>query len=354
LALPRPTFPIAVLGLTVLFAAGCTGSCGQGILCAVRGPINDPANYSLRRSILSMGLSEFCHQMTTHNAPLKLVDGAPAIGRFYPQHCTQKELQNGDLYIELDGFGYAWTPLSKKITFTMSGAVDYDQDFRIHDNCDIYAYFKTRTVKGSNFQSHLIEQPVASFLNSLTPMGDNFGKQLVSGKLGEGFTVIREKSGNVDFGLGMVQLGQHPVHPFDMHGSKMLVYENLRTEVDQEERDFIGPIEVTDSGRALFVQATMQGVPAIDLMVMKKADADVSLGLYFNYGAAGPLNAPVLQAAVIPTTQPFKQTIPVPKGTYYIVLDNTSSAGSVAPPNLGILGNAAATVDYAIQIGDAP
>jgi hypothetical protein len=349
----RLPFPVMVLGLALLTAPGCT-SCEQGMLCVVRGPINDPGNYGLRRSILSMGLKEFCQQMTTHNAPLKLTEAAPVIGRFYPQHCAQKELQNGDLYVEFDGFGYAWTALSKKITFTMSGAVDYDQDFRIHDNCDIYAYFRTRNVRGSNFQTKLIEQPVANFLNSLTPIGDNFGKQLVSGKLADGFTVIREKSGNVDFGLGTIPLGQRPVHPFDMHGAKMLVYENLRTEVDQEERDFIGPIEVTDSDRALYVTATMQGVPAIDLLVMKKQDADVSLGLYFQYAQAGPLNAPVMLADVVPAQQPYKRTIPVPKGTYYVVLDNSSTAGSVAPPNMGLLGNAAATVDYVVQIGDAP
>jgi hypothetical protein len=349
----RLPFPVLVLGLSLLTAPGCT-SCGVSVLCVVRGPINDPSNYSLRRSILSMGLKEFCHEMTTHNAPLRLTEAAPAIGRFYPQHCAQKELPNGDLYVELDGFGYAWTALSKKISFTMSGAVDYDQDFRIHDNCDIYAYFRTRSVRGSNFQTRLIEQPVASFLNSLTPMGDNFGKQMVSGKLGDGFTVIREKSGNVDFGLGSIPLGQHPVHPFDMHGTNMIVYENLRTEVDQEERDFAGPIEVTDSGRALYITATMQGVPAIDLMVMKKADADVSLGLYLQYPQVGPLNAPVMLADVVPAQQPYKRVIPVPKGTYYVVLDNSSTAGSVAPPNLGLLGNAAATVDYVIQIGDAP
>jgi hypothetical protein len=350
---------LVLLGLAVLTAPGCT-SCGQSVLCAVRGPVNDPSNYSLRRSILAMGLSEFCHEMTSHNAPLKLVEGAPVIGRFYPQHCAQRALQNGDLYVEFDGFGYAYTPLSRKLTFTMSGAVDYDQDFRVHDNCDIYAYFRTRSVRGSNFQTHIIEQPVANFLNSLTPMSDNFGRQLLSGKLGEGFTVIREKSGNIDFGLGTIPLGERPVHPFDMHGARMLVYENLRTEVDQEERDFVGPIEVTESGRALYVQATMRGVPAIDLLVMKKDDADVSLGLYYNYGAAGPLNANVLQGNVVPAEQLFKQTLPVPKGTYYIVLDNTSTAGSVAPPNAnpplyaGRLGNAAATVDYVVQIGDAP
>jgi hypothetical protein len=328
----------------------------------VRGPVNDPSNYSLRRSILAMGLSEFCHEMTTHNAPLKLLEGTPVIGRFYPQHCAQRQLPNGDLYVEFDGFGYAYTPLSRKLTFTMSGAVDYDQDFRVHDNCDIYAYFRTRSVRGSNFQTHVIEQPVANFLNSLTQMGDDFGRQLLSGKLAEGFTVIREKSGNVDFGLGTIPLGERPAHPYDMHGAKMLVYENLRTEVDQEERDFIGPIEVADSGRALYVQATMHGVPAIDVLVMKKEDAEVSLGLYYNYGASGPLDANVFQAGLVPRDQPFKQMIPVPKGTYYVVLDNTSTAGGVAPPSPGLsgalgsalLGGEAATVDYVVQVGDAP
>lgn len=350
----RLSLPIVILGLALSTATGCVSSCGQSVLCAVRGPINDPSNYSLRRSILSMGLSEFCHQMTTHNAPLKVVEGAPVIGRFYPQHCSQKELQNGDLYVEFDGFGYAWTALSKKITFTMSGAVDYDQDFRIHDNCDVYAYFRTRSVHSSNFQTHIIEQPVASFLNSLSPLGDNFGRQLVSGKLGDGFTVIREKNGNIDFGLGTIPLGQRPVHPFDVHGSQLITYENLRTEVDQDERDFVGPIEVTDSGRALYVQATVEGVPAIDMFVMKKQDADISLGLYFQYGQSGPLDANIMVADVVPAGQPFKHAIPVPKGTYYVVLDNTATAGGVAPPALGVLGNAAATVNYIVQIGDAP
>jgi hypothetical protein len=352
----RLPFPILVMGVALLTAPGCT-SCGQSVLCAIRGPINDPSNYGLRRSIMGMGLKEFCHEMTSHNAPLKLLDTAPVTGRFYPQHCTQKELDNGDLYVEFDGVGYAWTALSKKISFSMSGAVDYNQDFRVGDNCDIYAYFRPRAVRGSNFQTRLIEQPVASFLASLTPMGDNFGKQLVNGKLNDGFTVftvIREKSGNVDFGLGVVAVGSRPVHPFDMHGSSMIVYENLRDEIDQEERDFIGPIDVTDSGRALVITGTMQGVPAIDLMVMKKADADVSLGLYLQYPQAGPLNAPVMMADVVPAQQPYKRVIPVPKGTYYVVLDNSSTAGSVAPPNMGILGNAAATMDYVIQIGDAP
>jgi len=36
------------------------------------------------------------------------------------------------------------------------------------------------------------------------------------------------------------------------------------------------------------------------------------------------------------------------------MLKEPASAGSVAPPPLGVLGNAAATVNYVVQIGDAP
>jgi hypothetical protein len=42
---------------------------------------------------------------------------------------------------------------------------------------------------------------------------------------------------------------------------------------------------------------------------------------------------------------------------YYVVIDNTPSAGQVAPPPaplFGVLGDAPAVVNYAIQIGDAP
>jgi hypothetical protein len=41
---------------------------------------------------------------------------------------------------------------------------------------------------------------------------------------------------------------------------------------------------------------------------------------------------------------------------YYVVLDNTPSAGQVQPaaPLFGLVGDTPAAVNYAIQIGDAP
>lgn len=346
--------PGVVLGVLAVALAGCGASCGQSVLCnpLIRGNVNDPANFTQRRWILNQGLSEFCHKMLTHNAPLRMTNEAPIIGRFYPQHCAKQELQNGDIYVQFDGFGYGYTNLSRKVTFTMSGAVDYDQDFRVTDDCNIYAFFRSRHITSSNFQTHVIEQPVASFLNSLTPMGDNFGKQLVSGKLGEGFTVIVDPSQNIDFAVGIIPLGQKPVKPFNMHGSNRVTYENSRSEVHQGERDFIGPIEVEDSGRALYVTASVDGAPAVNVMLMSKQDGDVSLGLYYNYAPIGPLNANVMMTDTVLAGRPYSRTLPVPKGLYYIVLDN--SAGPAVGQSIIPVADIGATVSYAIQIGDAP
>jgi hypothetical protein len=293
--------------------------------------------------------------MTTHNAPLKLTEDSPVIGRFYPTSCQQQELGNGDLFVQFAGFGYGYTNLSKKLTFTSNGAVQYNQDFQMGPEGSMYVYFRADPSKvvASEFRSHVVEQPVASFLNSLSSIGDNFGRQLVSGKLGEGFTVIRDSSGSADFSVGTVDVGKRPFHPFDVHGADRITYENTRTEVHQNEREFIGPIEITDSGRALYISAQMDGVQAIDLFVMDKAPAEASLHYYFDYPVAGPLAGAPRVSDIVRVQLPFQHTIAVPPGVYYVVLDNTPSAGTVSPP-MNPLDDRAALVSYVIQIGDAP
>lgn len=318
----------------------------------ISGPINDPSNRSLRRDILAFGIKQFCPEMVRHSAPLKLVEDSPAIGRFYPRTCTQQTLENGDLFVQFSGAGYAYTNVSKKITFQMAGTVTYDPDFSM-DGSTMYAYFRTRQVQGSNFQTRIIEQPIANFISQLSPLGDQFGRQLVSGKLGEGFTVLREANGNADFGLGMIERGKRPVHPFDVKSSDRTTYENLRVEVHQGERDFIGPIVVAGAGRALFVTIRLDGVPAADVLVLRKAEADPSIELYLGYPQSGPLAGPPLLGDVLQAGAPYARTIPVPEGTYYVVLDNTATAGQVAPP-ANLLDDRAAVLDYVVETGDAP
>jgi hypothetical protein len=276
------------------------------------------------------------------------------IGRYYPTDCHQKELENGDLFVEFSGYGYAWTNLSKKMTFTMAGAVEYNQDFLIaKDECDIYAYFRTKRVASSNFTINRIEAQLAAFVNALSPVGQNFGQQLVAGKLAEGFTVIHDHKGSDDFGLGIVELGRRPPHPVAIHGSDRIAVESNRTEVHQNQRDFIGPIDVTESGRALYLTMQVEGAPAVDVMVYGKDAAEQALRLYYEYPQSGPIPTQPLSTDVVQAGAPFSKTLALPKGRYYVVIDNTATAGPTMPAG-GALDDRAATVSYGLQLGDGP
>jgi hypothetical protein len=234
-------------------------------------------------------------------------------------------------------------------------------DFQMSGS-SMYIYFRPRQITSSNFASHAIEQPVAQFLNSLSSLGNTFGSQLVNGQLQAGFTVIRETNGSTDFSIGIIDVGKRPLHPIDVHGSDKVSWENARVEVHGNERDFVGPIEVTDTGRAIYVSGQVDGVPAVDVLLLRKDVGDASLQLYYNYPQSGPLAGPPLAQAVMTQGQQFNQAFKVDPGMYYVVFDNTPSAGVVtAQPPLPLGGllsplgpDAAAVVSYAAQIGDAP
>lgn len=342
--------PLLLLAFAAPGCASCAGT-GQGLLGIMPGAINDPGNRSLRRAILQYGLDQFCAQMTTHNAPLTLAADSPNIGRFYPRTCAQRQLDNGDLVVSFAGDGYAFTNVSKKVTFTSSGTVEYNQDF-LMDGSTMYAYFRTKNVQSSGFQTHVIEQPLANIVNQLSPMADSMGKQLLSTQLASGFTVIRDSSGSAEFGIGIIDKGKRPAQPFNVHGDGRITYENARVEVHQNERDFVGPIEIDDDGRALFLTASVDGLP-IDLMILDRVNGEQSLRYFLDYAQVGPLAGPPLLTDSLQPAVPYNRTFPVPKGQYYVVFDNSASAGNVAPPN-NPLDDRAATVSYAVQIGDAP
>jgi hypothetical protein len=334
-----------VLAAAAVFACG---ACGPTAVCKTVG-INDGSNRTMRRQILSYGLGEFCKQMLSRNAPLKMTDDSPIIGRYYPTACHTTELPNGDLQMDFDGFGYAWTNVSQKLTFTSSGSVEYNQDFRCSDDNAIYAYFPVRQVRGSNFQTHIVEQKLASLAPDwVKATADKMGSQLVSGKLGEGFTVIQDSDNQTDFDLGIIPLGQKPQHPFRVAGGSKVTYENARTQIAANERDFIGPIRLEKSG-VITLTVTLEGQPAIDVFVIPKDEADAALHWYFDYGDPTKLAAEPRIQGVAQQGLEYRQTVPLPTGIYYVVLDNTALAGQAAPQ-----GPSAAAASYIIQYGDAP
>lgn len=309
----------------------------------------------MRRSMLRKAMGDFCTQMKSRNAPLKLSPDSPIIGRFYPTQCTTSE---GDLLnVSFNGYGYAWTNVTKKTTFLGGSAAAFRYDFQVTDGdqCDIYSYFRPSRIDSTNFQTHRIESQMASMFAGLSSLGNDFGKQTLSKKLQEGFTVIARdgNEANVDFALGIVPLGKRPFHPYQVErGDGKITYENDRTEIHQNQRDFIGPIVVEESGKAIFLTAAVDGVPAIDVLVMRKAEGEQSLQYYFEYPQTGPLAGIPMSSEVLSNGNQLKRAIVVPPGTYYVVFDNTPTAGQVAP-TINPLDDRAAVVNYLLQIGDA-
>ncbi|MFO0680071.1 MAG: hypothetical protein U0169_26350 [Polyangiaceae bacterium] len=339
------------LALAATLATSACASAGQSLLGFIDGPLNDPENRGLRRAILSYGLKEFCAEMTSRSAPLALTAGAPAIGRFYPETCVAKEVDGGDFVVDFSGRGYGYTNVSKKMAFATGGRVRYNQDF-LMDGSTMYAYFRTKEVLANDFRLGVVESGVASFVNALTSYGDTFGRQLVQSKLQEGFTVVRESNGSAGFALGILEKGKKPNVAFAASDGHVTL-ESGFSEVHTHERDFIGPIKVKGSGRAIFVKATVDGCPAIDVMLMDGTNGRQSLELYMNWPQTGPLAGNPMFSETVAAGMGYKRTVPVREGTYYLVLDNTASAGTTMPAGNGADDRAAA-VRYQVELGDAP
>jgi len=297
-------------------------------------------------------MGDFCQQMLERNAPLRLAPDSPVIGRFFPVQCTAPE--GDDLYVNMSGYGYAYTNLSKKLTFTMQASALYRYDFLVTegDRCDVYAYFRTSRVDASNFAVHRIEGQAANLVNQLTAMGDNFGKQLVGKKLSEGFTVVHYSETNADdFTLGILPLGQKAVPPVSSARRRPHHVRERAGRGAPEPARFRGA-DQGRGGRAVALRhAQLDGAPAIDVMLMRKPEGDASLQLYYEYPQSGPLAAAPIVADVVQQGVEWKRAIPVPPGMYYVVFDNTSTAGTINPP-VSVLDDRAAVVNYLIQIGD--
>lgn len=336
--------------------AGSAGVAVEGCnpACTFRQTVNAPENLSMRRSMLKTAMGDVCTQLKNRNAPLRLTADSPVIGRFYPNQCTATD---GDvLNISFAGYGYAWTNLSKKATFTGVASAGFRYDFQVTESgaCDIYAYFRPSRIDTATFTTHRLESALATAFNGAS-LGDSFGKQTLSQKLQEGFTVIAKDADqkNPELALGIVPVGQKPFHPYQVTSTDgKITYENDRTEVHQNERDFVGPIVVSEEKRSLFVSANLDGAPAVDVIVMRKADAEASLQAYFEIPQAGPMTGMPLASDVLKTGSPMHRAIVVPPGTYYVIFDNTSSAGQTAPV-INALDDRAAVINYLIQIGDA-
>jgi hypothetical protein len=345
------------LSCAVLLASFAVGaSCGQSALGLFPGVVNDPGNLALRKAILGFGTSKICEEVYKRSLPLKLHEEDPIIGRFHATKCQVQPLANGNLSVTFGGFGWVWTNLTQRMSFEASGAVEYDTDF-LMDGSSMYVYFRQRSTSAATFAIKLVEQPqTAAALGGINlaaggqSVANELGGQIMRGEIAKGFTVIRSPGGDVEFGLGTIEKGAHPTSPYrpDAHGNSVL--ENERCEIHQNQRDFLGPIDVP-KGYKLGVTLAVDGAPGADLLVVPRYMGEPWLQTYTTQAVTtAPPGVPVLDETVF-SGPIWHRALTLPPGSYYLVLDNTSTAGRSAPPGFA-KDDRAALVSYSLTLED--
>ncbi|HVU04573.1 MAG TPA: hypothetical protein VHE30_22600 [Polyangiaceae bacterium] len=350
-----------VLILTaVLLATGCPSREKMGIgAMGILGPgvINDPKNKSLRFDLLKFGLDQFCKEMKERGAPLKLRDGEPVLGRFFAETCSSQvidEENRKSFIVQYTGRGYGWTNVTQRLGFTSSGLVEYAPDFQLQDGA-MYIYFRPQNVASAAFQTLVVESALARGGIALTGANpDQIGRDIVEGQLRRGFTVIRKgATGETDFGMGYIPAGKTPFRPFIVESEDKIVLDDDRTEVHGNQQDFVGGLVVPNDDQALYLTVQVDGAPAVDVFLVRKEDGDGVIDRYVRTPGPTLLAAPPLLDDTVAAGTAWKRAVPVPKGTYYLVVDNSPALGRSAPPQ--ILGDdRAARVDYVVTLGDRP
>jgi hypothetical protein len=321
------------------------------------GVINRLDNKSLRFAMLKYGLDEFCAQMTRSGAPIKLADDQPGAGRFFPSRCESRIIEDEStksFLVQFTGEGYAWTNVTYRLGFEASGVIEYSPDFLL-DGDTMYLYLQPKHIGSTSFAVKMIENQGANLALSMAPAqwADKFGQQLVAGQLRQGITVIRKENAEVDFGFGIIEKGKQPFHPYQVTGKGKVVLANERIEVHSNQREFLGPFEVDSSARALFFTIGIDGAEAVDVLLVARDAGSPWLSTYIRTPQAiGPVYAPLMQD-VVSTKGEWRKTVTLSKGLYYLVIDNTATAGRVAPP-AGTFGDRAAMANCVVQLGDAP
>src|SRR5262245_44081006 len=325
--------------------------------CPCAAAVTD-ASPGLRWFLFSnFGASKICPEMLKLGVPLRLQDRAPSIGRFFPAQCSYNvDDTNHTVTVHFAGTGYGYMMPAKRVGFSCQGSVEFRPDFQIAGD-DVYVWGRmNRIIQGPTFQLGYVENTLFDVAANIPPFGtlaNFFGQQVVAGELTRGFTVLHNGDRGNDFSLGILLPPQKPHHPFNVSQSERFTFANETVDVHANQRDYLGPFEVADTGQALYLTITVAG-PAIDVLVVNKFTGDMWRESYQTGKPLGPAPGPLLAGGPVQPGASQNLRYALGPGMYYVVLDNTSYAGLVNPPIMPFnpLSDPVASVSYVAQVGD--
>jgi hypothetical protein len=355
----RRWFAQLLLLVVALGCVACPSKEGLGFsTLSLLGPgvINDPENKSLRFDVLKFGLESACDEMSRRGAALKVRDGEPIVGRFFAKQCHSQIIdQPGrqSFAVRFEGRGYAWTNVTGRLGFESSGIIEFSPDFQLHGEA-MYVYLRPRNVTAATFKTTLLESELGQTAMNMTQTNpDEVGQNILLSQLRRGLTVIRySEKGETEFAVGLIPVGQVPYKPFQVQSDKRTL-DNDQTEVHSGQQDLIGGFTVEDDDEALFLNVVLDGAPQVDVLIVPKQTGDVMLDTYTTARGASSLPAPAVFETVLAQGTPLTRAVPLPQGTYYLLIDHSAAIGQAAPPTQ-ILDDRAAKLEYLIQLGDAP
>ena len=342
-ALARSRASLALLALLV------TGGCAW-----FRGGVN--TSPALRWWLFSnFGASRICPEMLKKGAPLQLTRGGNTIGRFFPNRCTHS-VDDGrrTVSVSFGGSGYAWTPVAGRVGFACDAAIEYRADFRLTEDATYVWGRVERVVEPPRFALGAVENRVVDWA-AQTPIGylaNTFGAQIVSGRLAEGFTVVRTSQGD-DFALGILEPPERPRHPMAISDEDRLLFASETIEVRKGQVDFLGPFEVADEDQAIFFRHRLQG-PRAELLVFEASGASAWREQMQLQGSVTAPHVPAITGFPLEPGPEVAQTLRLRPGRYFFVVDHSDALGSVAPPwnPLAFVGAGAIVVSYAAELGE--
>lgn len=334
-------------------AVGCLalGTSVVGCPC-IDAPVN--ASPWLRWKLFAaFGADRVCQEMSKRGAPLRLAEGAPALGRFFPSSCQSTlDDERRTVTLRFGGDGYAYHPLTGRLSFSTSAVVTYAPDFRMDDGT-IYVWFRPSAPPVPTFQIGRAERSPDVVTQMVAPVANQLAGSIVASELARGFTVVHDSSGD-DFSFGMLQPPARPAHPWSTHGSDRLTLENDTVDVHARSAEFLGPFEVDGNGRTLFVRTQVSG-PAVDLAIVPRDVGEVWRRQYEAELFVRPPPSPPIVTAVAQPGPDLERPVALPRGQYYLVVENSDAFGQVQPPPvLPLVGDAPARVSYLVSLGDTP